>query len=176
RSDELKQLRENPNGGALNANPPGAPPPPSNDAVLQQLQGELKQLNEKVGAVQDGRSDKAKSARQRLDAALAAFNKQIEQAQGAVKNNPDLLAYISSAQKLLGSTRELTDQLMKRQQDQYAQLSELKTNLNDKMLARRAEVWKKDPELLKLMDTKDIKSRQLSAAQRHQPHKEADEL
>src|SRR5205823_430166 len=106
----------------------------------------------------------------------AAFNSQIEQAQGAVKNNPDLLAYISSAQKLLGSTRELTDQLMKRQQEQYADLSKVKTNLNDKMLARRAEVWQKDPELLKLMDQKDIKTRQYNAASGQNLTQEAADL
>jgi chromosome segregation ATPase len=172
-SDELKQLRANPAGpGALNV----PPPPASNDEILQKLQGQLKQLDERVGAVQEGRSDKAKAARQRLDAALAAFNKQIEQAQGAVKNNPDLLAYLSSAQKLLGSTRELTDQLMKRQQEQYADLSKVKTNLNDKMLARRAEVWQKDPELLKLMDLKDIKSRQYNAASGQNLTQEAADL
>ena len=62
------------------------------------------------------------------------------------------------------STRDLTDQLIKREQDQYAQLSEYKATLNDKTLARRAELWKKDPELLKLMDQKDIRTRQYNTA------------
>ena len=51
-----------------------------------------------------------------------------------------------------------------REQDQYAQLSEYKATLNDKTLARRAELWKKDPELLKLMDQKDIRTRQYNTA------------
>jgi pSer/pThr/pTyr-binding forkhead associated (FHA) protein len=159
-SSELKQMRENPAGAAAAA--PAAPP--TNDAVLGQLQGEMQQLNERVGSIQEGRSEKAKAAREKLEAALQSFNKQIEQAQGVVKNNPELLAYLTSAQRLLTSTRELTDQLIRRQQDQYGQLSELKSRLNEKMLARRAEVWKKDPQLVELMDQKEIKTRQYNAA------------
>jgi hypothetical protein len=169
-STELKQLRD----GASAA--PAAPLPPPPDAQLSQLQGDLQKLNDRVGVIQEGRSEKAATARRQLDVALESFNKQIEQAQGVVKNNPELLAYITNAQKTIEQTRELTDQLIRRQQEQYSQLSEVKQKLNEKMLARRAEVWKKDPELLKLMDEKEIKTRQYNAATAQNMTKEAGDL
>jgi hypothetical protein len=167
---ELKALRE---GVATATTQPTALAP---DDQLAKLQGELDQLNTKVGAIQDGRGEKAKAARSQLDTALESFNKQLVEAQAAVKDNPQLLAYLTDAHKLLDSTKQLTDQLIKRQQDQYAQLSELKARLNEKMLARRAEVWKKDPELVKLMDEKDIKTRQYNAAVGQNMSKEAAEI
>lgn len=162
-SEKLKQLKANPAAGAAQGGQ-AASQPAGNDAVLEQLQGDLKNLNDRVAAAQEDRSDKAAAARQKLDEALAEFNQQIAQAQGAVKNNPDLLAYVNNAQKLMGQSRDLVDQLMKRQQEQFAQLTELKAKLNDKMLARRGELWKKDKELVNLMDRKDITERQYNAA------------
>jgi hypothetical protein len=100
----------------------------------------------------------------------------MQQAQAAVKDKPELLAYLTNAQKLLASTRELTDKLMKGQEEQYGKLSELKASLNDKMLARRSELWKRDKDLVRLMDLKDIKTRQFNAAAGQNLTKEADDL
>jgi hypothetical protein len=170
-SAEVKQLKENP-AAALQA----VQPPVAADAVLQQLQGEMTQLNQKLGVIQEGRGDQARAAREKLDAAVESFNQQLTAAQGAVKNNPELLAYLTQAQQTLKKTRDLTDQLIGRQQEQYAQLSKVKQQLNEKMLARRAEVWKKDPELVNLMDQRDLKTRQYNAAVGQGLSKEAAEL
>ena len=181
---ELKVLRDHPQAplpnaaGAAPIAPIAAPPPapPAPDEQLTQLQMQLQQLDDQIAAAKAGQSDKSKAARAQLDAALDAFSRQITQAQAAQKDNAAFVAFLADGQKLVQSSRDSTDQLIKRQQDQYAQLSDLKVRLNEKILARRAEVWKKDPELLKLMDQKDIRTRQYNTAIAQGLNKDAQDI
>ncbi len=178
---DLKVLRDNPNAplptaaGAAPA-PVLPPPPPAPDDQLVQLKAQLQQINDQIAAAKSGQSEKSTAARAQLAAALDSFDQQITQARAAQKDSPAPLAFLDDGQKLSQATRDSTDQLIKRQQDQYAELSDLKARLNEKVLARRAEVWKKDPELLKLMDEKDIRTRQYNAAIGQGLNKEAQDI
>jgi hypothetical protein len=164
---ELQGLQNNPPAPAAPA--PAAPvaaaaPSPESDAVLQQLHGEMQKLNEQLASIQQGRGMTAQAARQKLDMAVEAFNQHLQQAQPQVQGNAALLAYVTAAQETIKQAREVTDQLIARQQAQFAELAKVKQQLNEKLLERRAEVLKRDPQLVKLMDQRDFKTRQLNAA------------
>ncbi len=164
--------------GQATTSPPGVPATnaPIVDAQLSQDENDLAKLIQRVATVKDMRTQKAAQARKTLDAAMASFQKQIEQAQAAVKGNPDLAKYFSSAQALQDSTKELTEQFLRRQQEQYSRLNELKVRMDEKLAARRDDAMKNDPKLKEYLDQKAIKSRQYSAAVGSNLPKDAEEI
>ena len=159
-----------------NPQPAGTAQAPVVDPELAKLQEELNATNEKLASGKAARAKSADQARIELDAALASFEKQIASAQGLADDNPELSAYVAAAQKLQTETRELTDGLIRRQQEQQRRLVEMKTGLAEKLEARRADTWKRDPELKKLGDELAIVERQHSAAVSGGMKKEAEDL
>jgi hypothetical protein len=81
-----------------------------------------------------------------------------------VNGNPEIAAYIEAAQKLQQTTRQLTDDLIRRQEQQFGRLTELRERLNEKMEARRVELWQGDKELQDLTERLAILTRQYNAA------------
>jgi pSer/pThr/pTyr-binding forkhead associated (FHA) protein len=164
--------------GQATTSPAGIPVTnaPIVDAQLSQDETDLAKLTERIATVKDMRNKKAAQARLTLDAAMASFQKQIEQAQAAVKGNPDLAKYFSSAQAMQDSTKELTEQFLRRQQEQYSRLNELKVRMDEKLAARRDDAMKNDPKLKEYLDQKAIKSRQYSAAVGSNLTKDAEEI
>ena len=170
---DLERMRQNMPG---NPQPAGTAQAPVVDPELAKLQEELTATNQKVAAAKAARAKNADEARVALDAALASFEKQIAGAQGLANDNPELSAYVAAAGKLQTETRELTDGLIRRQQEQQRRLVEMKTRLAEKLESRRADVYKRDPELKKLGDELAIVQRQHSAAESAGMKKEADDL
>ncbi|MGB7159889.1 MAG: hypothetical protein WBD40_17615, partial [Tepidisphaeraceae bacterium] len=170
---ELQAMRK---GLPANPQPAGTAQAPVVDPELAKLQDELAAAQAKLAESKVGRARAADEARAALDAALDGFAKQIAGAQSGAANNPELSAYVAAASKLQTSTRELTDQLIRRQQEQQQQLTELKTKLAEKMDARRADAWKKDPKLQELSDQLAIVQRQYNAAMGGGAQKEAEEF
>jgi hypothetical protein len=184
---ELKQLRENP---APVPAPPATPAPAAapaanvspaaaqleNDPTLQQLQSQLQQVDAKLVAVQEARGMTAQAARQKLEAAAASLREQLQQAQAAAQNHPELFAYLTRAQETLQRVGVVTEELAARQHQQLSELAQVKQLLDEKMQARRAEMAKKDPELVKLMDQRDFRMRQHNAAVGQGLTKEAADL
>jgi DNA repair exonuclease SbcCD ATPase subunit len=172
-NDDLERMRQ-----ALPANPQpaGTAQAPVVDPELSKMQEELDATNKRLAETKAERAKASEAAQAALDAALGQFEKEIAGAQGIAKDNPELSAYVSAAQKLQTSTRELTEQLIRRQQQQQQQLGELKTRLSEKMEARRADAWKKDPKLQEYGDQLEIVKRQYNAAVGGGAKKEAEDF
>jgi chromosome segregation ATPase len=117
-----------------------------------------------VDAAKARHFEQAKAARAALDQSLAQFEQQVADAKQMTRDNPELTAYIAAAQKFQETTRSLVDELMRRQQQQYAQLTDLQSRLNDKMQQRREELWQKDEQLQRMNDALEYAKRQLNAA------------
>jgi hypothetical protein len=172
-SDDLERVRQS---MPANPQPAGTAQVPIVDDELTKLQAQLEETNKKLADAEAARAKGADAAQAALDAALAQFEKGIAGAQGLAQDNPELAAYVTAAQKLQTSTRELTEQLIRRQQQQQQQLAELQQRLREKNEARRADTWKKDPKLQEYGDQLDIVQRQYNAAVGGGATKEAEEF
>lgn len=156
---ELDRIKS---GAAPGANGKDLPLP--DDEELTNMRRELAQLQARVQAASDDSDEKARVARQRLDDAMSAFQQEIATARDAMSNNPELAAYIAAAQQLQDATSQLIDDLIRRQEQQFNSLMELKARLNEKMEARRGEMWQADKELQDLTERLAILTRQFNAA------------
>jgi hypothetical protein len=107
---------------------------------------------------------------------MGSFQTEIAAASQLNQGNPELTAYVASAQKLQETTRNLIDELFKKQERQFGQLMELKERLNDKLESRRNEMWMADRELQQLTERLAILTRQYNAAVGGGLQKEADDL
>ncbi|HMB94528.1 MAG TPA: hypothetical protein VKK61_00670, partial [Tepidisphaeraceae bacterium] len=137
---ELERIKSAPAGGAdANANAM-----PIDDDKTKEMQSQLDELSDKVNADKAANSQQAATAKRALDSAIETFAKQVEDAQSMVNGDPQIAAYIEAAQKLQQTTRQLTDDLIRRQEQQFGRLTELRERLNDKMEQRRVELWQSD--------------------------------
>ena len=121
-------------------------------------------LNASLTDARKGRADMAAQARATLDAAYDEFKKQLDTAQGAAKDNPQLASYFNAAQNLQQAIRDLTDQYIQHQQQDYTALNELKNNFIAKMTDRKATLLANDPKLKELTEQKEIKTRKYNEA------------
>ena len=131
---------------------------------------ELTALTQKLSELQkQSESDKANAdsrtaaARKALDETIAGFQKDLQGAQ-QLKQSPELAAYVDAANRIFIQTRELTEDLIRRQENQRTRLSELRARLMEKIDAATKERLAKDDELKKLRDRLDIETRQYNAA------------
>jgi chromosome segregation ATPase len=145
------------------------------DAQIQQLQTQLDAINAQMDAAKAARIKQAQQARAELDQTLSEFEKQVADAKALTKDNPELTAYIAAAQKFQDTTRALVDGLIHRQQQQYAQVTEIEASLHEKMEARRQEMWQKDEKLQEMNDQLAYAQRQYNAAISAGEQKEADD-
>jgi pSer/pThr/pTyr-binding forkhead associated (FHA) protein len=158
---ELEQLKSVPAGTADAAVATAAP---VEDEKLKAMQAELADLMSKVNAQKAVSSEQSATARRALDMALDDFQKQVADAQGKMNGSPELAAYVQDAQKLQDTTRQITDQLVHRQEQQFTRLTELKARLSEQMEQRRVELWKGDKQIQELTEQLALLSRQLNAA------------
>lgn len=147
----------------------------ADDDKLKAMQASLDDLQAKMTASRAAAAQQAGTARHALDAALDNFQQQVKTAQGMLNGNPELTAYVQAAQKLQETTRQHTEDLIRRQESQFARLTELKDHLNDRMEQRRIEVWQGDQKLRELTEQMAILERQYNAAVGGGLQKEADE-
>ncbi|HVT88950.1 MAG TPA: FHA domain-containing protein, partial [Tepidisphaeraceae bacterium] len=147
----------------------------ADDEKLKAMQAALDELQTKVSAAKAVSSEQSASAKRMLDSALDAFQKQVADAQATLNGNPELTAYVQAAQKLQETTRQLTDDLIHRQESQFARLTELKARLNERMETRRVEAWQNDKQLQDLTEQQAILTRQYNAAVGGGLAKEADD-
>jgi hypothetical protein len=150
--------------GAASPADGAAPAIGHDDEKLKAMQSQLEELQKKVAAGKQASSQQAVAARKALDAALDAFQQQVSEAQGVMNDNPELAAYVKAAQQLQTTTRQLTEDLIRRQEVQFGRLMDLKDRLNESMEQRRIELWKNDAELQGLTERQAILTRQYNAA------------
>jgi pSer/pThr/pTyr-binding forkhead associated (FHA) protein/predicted nucleic acid-binding Zn-ribbon protein len=146
------------------------------DDQIKQMQSQMDALKTQVAAAKAQRSKAAQQARAALDASLAQFEQQLADAKALTKDSPELTSYIAAAQKFQETTRALVDDLMRRQQQQLAELTDLQARLNEQLDARRQEMWQKDQKLQEMNDALEYAKRQLNAALGSGQQKEADDL
>lgn len=149
---------------------------PATDDQLIQMNKKLAELSAKIAATKDSQANQAAEARKGLDSAMDDFQKQIASAQDAMKDNPQLKAYVEAAQKLQENTRSLVDDLIQRQQKSIAALTELRQRLNEKMDSKRSETWANDEELKSLREKYEMYQRQYNAAVSSNLKKEAENV
>jgi len=171
--DQLKQSGTSSPGANGAAADSGSASPADSDAQVKQMESQLTDLTEKLNAAQAARAAQAAEAKKQLDASLEDFQKQIADARELMKDSPELAAYIASAQKLQETTRTLIDDLIRRQENYFARLNDLKQQLTEKMERRRAEQLHADPELKDWSERLDVARRQLNAARASGLKKEA---
>ena len=176
KSAEAELLRMKAAAPGSPADAPTTAPAVANDAQMLALQQQLADSNAKLKANHDAAAKAAVDARQNLDQTLAGFGKQVADAQGLAGNSPEFTAYIQSAQRLLQTTKELTDGLIRRQEMLLGKLTEFQGQLNDRMDARRVELWQSDKELADLNEQLAIATRLFNTAQGAGLQKESDEL
>ncbi len=149
---------------------------PATDVQLSQMNKKLAELSAKIAATKDSQANQAAEARKGLDSAMDDFQKQIATAQDAMKDNPQLKAYVEAAQKLQENTRSLVDDLIQRQQKSIAALTDLRQRLNEKMDSKRSETWANDEELKSLREKYEMYQRQYNAAVSSNLKKEAENV
>jgi pSer/pThr/pTyr-binding forkhead associated (FHA) protein len=161
---ELARMKTAPAGGPAAPAPGANAATPEQDEKIRSLQAQADELVSKVNATRSANSEQASNAKKALDAQLDAFQKRVADAQGMMNGNPELVAYVQAAQKLQETTRQLTDDLIRRQEQQFARLTEMKDRLNEKMEQLRIKSWESDSQLKELNERLDILTRQYNAA------------
>ena len=155
---------------------PAAPADESGDAELANMQRELTDLQTKAERNRDQSTEEARRAREGLAGALESFKKEISDASATVPGSPEMRGYIESAQKMFETTREVVAEMVRRQEQQFNSIMELKSRLNEKMEARRSDMWRADKELQDLTERLAILTRQYNAAVGGGLKNEAEEL
>jgi pSer/pThr/pTyr-binding forkhead associated (FHA) protein len=136
--------------------------PATSDDELAKL---TKQLNElQQPAPRPENTAEGAEARKKLDDAIAQFQNDLNAA-GKVRDNPELSAYVESANAMFAQFRQLTEGFIRRQENTRQRLTELKTTLSDKQQARTQAVLEADADLKKLKDSLAILERQRNAAE-----------
>src|SRR5581483_5414178 len=107
---------------------------------------------------------KADAARKALAGALGSFQQELADAQTAMKDHPELTAYVSAAQELQTQTRQLTDQLLQRRQDSLRELLDFKRRMDEDVAARVAEARANDKTLTDLKEDRDLAEGRYNAA------------
>ncbi len=147
------------------ATPATAPADPTaSDEELQKMSKDAEALTAQVESARKERTAMAAKARETLDAAYDDFKKQVEAAQSTAKDNPELAAYVTAAQNTQQAIRDLTDQYIQHQQDEYAELNGFKGKMVARMQERKADLMANDPKLKELNDQKEIVTRKLNTA------------
>jgi DNA repair exonuclease SbcCD ATPase subunit len=169
--DQIKKQQEK---DAAPAN--GVIDPVAADQDLKKLSADAEALNTKLAAARKERAELASKARATLDSAYDEFKKQVETSGDVTKNNPELAAYVKSAQDLQAAIADLTDNYTKHQQDEYAELNRFKNQVEAKIKDRKADQMANDPKLKELAESKEVKQRQFNAAKGSGLTAEADNL
>ncbi|MGN6626872.1 MAG: hypothetical protein ACTHLN_09655, partial [Tepidisphaeraceae bacterium] len=133
------------------------------DQSLTKLNAQLADLQKQSELRKVSADEKSNTARKQLDDSIADFQQGMQSAQ-KLRDNPQLTAYVDAANRIFMQTRQLTEDLIHRQENQRTRLSELKSRLSDRIAARTADLLSKDEELKKLNDRLAIGTRQYNAA------------
>src|SRR5581483_4259257 len=159
-----------------NASKAPASDPSANDPMLAQMTKDAATLSARLADARKGRADLAAQARQTLDSAYEEFKKQLDATQDAAKTNPELANYINAATNLQQAIRDLTDQYIQHQQQDYTALNELKNNFIAKITDRKATLIANDPKLKEMTERKEILTRKYNEAINSGLDKEASDI
>jgi pSer/pThr/pTyr-binding forkhead associated (FHA) protein len=146
------------------------------DAELAKMQTDLEQMNARLTAARSAVADQAELARKALDDAQEKFLGDVEKLQGVLKDNPELSAFVSAAQRLQETAQKLSGDLLERTQKTYERQMQEKRELDDRIANRRKELWEADKEIKRLKDDLGMRERGYNAAVANGYDKEADQI
>lgn len=138
------------------------------DEALKKLNEELASLQKETENARAKVASENEKARKSLDDVITQLEKELESAQ-KLKDNPELVKYVTGAKSLFAKTRTLTDELLQKQVDQFDRLNELKTRLEERIDAHRRNTLASDPELKKMSAELAMLSRQHNSASQDYP-------
>jgi len=147
------------------------------DPRLAELQSQLADARKKAMSIRSSSATGLAEARGTYDLAVSDFQKQTEEFQKKAKDIPELQAYANAASDLKDTARALADQLLRSQKDQREQLDrliDLKNRMEEKLQARRLEIWNNDPEMRDLTQRLALASRKYNASSSAQPDRQQD--
>ncbi len=136
----------------------------SADEDLKKLVAQLDEIQKTYKADTEAGDKQLKSARASLDELIKKFEQSLEAAPKAANVPANLAKYVDGAKRVFKQTRDLTDELLRRQEQQKTRLSELKTRLSTKIEQHTHSLLEKDEDLKKLNDSLEMYKRQYNAA------------
>ncbi len=154
-SSELARLRQ------VTPDSPEKPAVPA-DTELASLETELTKLNDQLVTGKTRTTEAAAQARKTLDDAMQQFQEEVKKAQG-LKDVSGLEAYIDSAKQLHKATLKYSNDLLEREQGYQETLTDLKGHLEEVMESKRQEKWAADPELQRLQQLLELRTREFNA-------------
>ncbi|HEX8342838.1 MAG TPA: FHA domain-containing protein [Tepidisphaeraceae bacterium] len=173
---EIERLRQQQQAGDAPPDTAATPAPAGvDDAQLKVLGDKLAAMRQRGEAVKASSQGKSAAAREALDATITQLQKELEAAQ-KLKDSPELSRYVTAAKQIFDQTRQLTDDLIRRQQQQHARLSEVKDKVARMMAEQLKQKLQSDKELKALNDELAILIRQQNAAKAQNMAKEAQSL
>lgn len=89
-------------------------------------------------------------ARARLDAAVAAFQKQLDAVKAVQGTDSRLAPFLAAVQNVQDEGQRLTEQMFSRRADEGQRLMQLKKRLDDRLRLRQQQAWDADDELKRL--------------------------
>jgi len=165
----LKSLEQPPSQISAVSNAPA-------DPELQELQKSLDDMKNKLATAQNTVEEHADMARKGLDNAIEEFQKSTSLAEGLMKDNPELSAFVAQAQKLQETVQKLTGDLLDRQQKSYEKQVEEKRFIENRLTQRRKELWDSDKDMKRVKDDLAMRERGYNAAVGQGYDKEAAEI
>jgi pSer/pThr/pTyr-binding forkhead associated (FHA) protein len=133
------------------------------DSALKLMSEKLTALNGRLAEAKSSAAKQAADARKSLNSSIEDFQTSLGAAQGMMKDNTALAAYISSAQRLHEASWKFQGDLIERQERQQKQLLEYKKRLEEQVEAHKRELLEKDDGLKELNHLLELKRRELSA-------------
>lgn len=104
------------------------------------------------------------AAKQKLDVAVASFQRQLEAAKAQPTADQRLSAFVQAAQSVQEQGAMLTDEILRSRQEQADRLVSLKKRLDERMRIRQQQAWDSDVELKNLNEQLESSRRKLVAA------------
>jgi pSer/pThr/pTyr-binding forkhead associated (FHA) protein len=136
----------------------------ADDTQLKQLEEQLDSAKKQLDDLTVARTDDSKKARADFDEAIQTFAKEVEDARKNLADRPQFLATVESARVVADQVRDLTDKLVRRQEQQLTDMADLKRQLAELAGSQEEKRYANDEQLQALNDQVQILERQLSVA------------
>lgn len=143
---------------------PAATVNPEEDAQLKVLQQQAADLAKQLDQQRTADSVVAQQARTELDDAFKKLQDQLKAMQAQGKDSPEMANYVKVAKLIQDNAQDLTEQLIKSQTELNTGIANLKQKLEERMEARRKELWANDSELGNLNQLLAYYERSVNAA------------
>ncbi|HQY87092.1 MAG TPA: hypothetical protein PK402_00440, partial [Tepidisphaeraceae bacterium] len=168
---KLEQTLKDAEAGSLTPTEQSAEP----DSILTDLESQIARETESLNQL-SGPANASDDARAKLEAALDAFATEVETARQSINDQPDVIAYVDSAQKLLANIRERIDAMSRRQETYLTRLADFRKQLSELIDDQRALRESGDKQLTDMRDQLAFQQRMLNVAQDQGATESIDEI